>query len=320
MAVISSPAGNFRWAFLYRNQKKEVFLDSHVRFFEMMGGVYIEIVYDNMKNVVTKFIGRNEKELNKDLIKLSTYYGFKINVTNCFKGNEKGYVESSVKIIRNYAFASKYEFTSLEQAQIYLNSQLLKLNETSKIDEEKLYLLPYKPMLELADISVKKVNKYSFIQFAKNFYSVPEYLVGLEVIVKSYFDRIVIYSKNNKVCEHKKIDGFNMTGVDITHYLNTFLKKPGALKNSVALKSIPQLKTIYDIYFTENPKKFIELLIDNKEKNMDELINIFNGYTKTSTLPTDNITNESDLNNITKLRLSQYAMISTRMEKTNYVN
>ena len=53
---------------------------------------------------------------------------------------------------------------------------------------------------------------------------------------------------------------------------------------------------------------------------MDELINIFNGYTKTSTLPTDNITNESDLNNITKLRLSQYAMISTRMEKTNYVN
>jgi len=38
-------------------------MDSHVRFFSMMGGVYKEVVYDNMKNVVSKFIGRNEKEL-----------------------------------------------------------------------------------------------------------------------------------------------------------------------------------------------------------------------------------------------------------------
>ena len=90
MAVMSSPAANFRWAFLYKNQKKNVFMDSHVRFFEMMGGVYKEVVYDNMRNVVNKFIGRNEKELNDDLIKMSLYYGFNINVTNCFSGNEKG--------------------------------------------------------------------------------------------------------------------------------------------------------------------------------------------------------------------------------------
>jgi transposase len=90
MAVLSSPAANFRWAFLYKNQKKSVFMDSHVKYFELIGGVYKEVVYDNMKNVVTKFIGRNEKELNEDLIKMSIYYGFDINVTNCYSGNEKG--------------------------------------------------------------------------------------------------------------------------------------------------------------------------------------------------------------------------------------
>jgi len=98
IAVLSSPAADFRWAFLYKNQKKDVFMDSHVRFFEMLGGTYKEVVYDNMKNVVTRFIGKNEKELNSDLTKLSLYYGFNINVTNCFKGNEKGHVESSVKM------------------------------------------------------------------------------------------------------------------------------------------------------------------------------------------------------------------------------
>ena len=40
LVVVSSPAANFRWAFLYKNQKKEVFMDSHVRIFEMLGGVY----------------------------------------------------------------------------------------------------------------------------------------------------------------------------------------------------------------------------------------------------------------------------------------
>ena len=58
MAVLSSPGGRFRWMYLYTNQKKAVFMDSHVRFFEMMGGAHREVVYDNMRNVVSKFIGQ----------------------------------------------------------------------------------------------------------------------------------------------------------------------------------------------------------------------------------------------------------------------
>ena len=114
MAVLSSPASNLRWCYLYKNQTKDVFLDAHVKFFEMMQGVYREVVYDNMKNVVTKFIGKNEKVLNEDLIKMSLYYGFTINVTNCFSGNEKGHVEGSVKFLRNKIFGPKYQFSSFE--------------------------------------------------------------------------------------------------------------------------------------------------------------------------------------------------------------
>ena len=87
LAVFGSPRSSFRWAYLYNNQKKAVFLDSHVRFLDMIGGTYREIVYDNMRNVVTRFIGKNEKELNSDLVAMSTYYGFSLNVTNCFSGN-----------------------------------------------------------------------------------------------------------------------------------------------------------------------------------------------------------------------------------------
>ncbi len=268
MAVLSSPGSGYRCAYLYSSQKKEVFVDSHVQFFEKIGGIYKEVVYDNMRNVVSKFIGRNEKQLNQDLIKMSMYYGFNINVTNCYRGNEKGHVESSVKIIRNKAFASRYHFNSIEDAQIYLESVLEKMNKKSTIEEEMKQLMPYRPPLELAQISEQRVDKYSFIRVENNFYSVPEYLVGHKVVVKNYLREVIVYASGNKICKHKKKTGFHEISVDIFHYLNTFMRKPGALNNSAALKSNAALKVLYDQHFAKRPKEFIILLQENSDKDL----------------------------------------------------
>ena len=280
MAVLSSPGGDFRWAYLYTNEKQGVFLDSHVKFFEMMGGCYKEVVYDNMKNVVKKFIGRNEKELNPELSKMAAYYGFRINVTNCFSGNEKGHVESSVKILRNQIFSRHYTFSSLDEAREYLHSQLLKHNEGSEMEEEKLHLLPYKPPLELALISEHTVNSYSMVCVDTCFYSVPEYMAGHKVYVKKYHEEIRIFSANQLLCKHKRIFGNGNMQVDIRHYLDTLLRKPGAVRNSVALKSIPRLKAIFDTHYSETPKKFIETFQENSELPIDELIALFEEKTR----------------------------------------
>lgn len=61
MAVFSAPGSNFRWAYLYKTQKNDVFMDSQIRFFDMIGCIYKEVVYDNMRNVVSKFIGKMKK-------------------------------------------------------------------------------------------------------------------------------------------------------------------------------------------------------------------------------------------------------------------
>jgi transposase len=275
MAVLSSPGGGFRWLYLYKNQKKAVFMDSHVRFFEMMGGSYFEIVYDNMRNVVKKFIGKNEKELNEDLLKMAAYYGFRINVTNCFKGNEKGHVESSVKILRNQIFAGNYTFNSLEDAQEYAYSQLIKMNEGSRMEEERQYLRPYRPPLELAELTEAKVDTCSFVSVDTVKYSVPEYLVGKRVYVKKYHNEIRVIAGTEMVAKHKRLFGQGKMQVDITHYLNTLYKKPGAVRNSVALKSIPRLKAIFDTYYQKQPKKFIELFLENKELPIDGIIALF---------------------------------------------
>jgi transposase len=272
LAVFGSPRSAFRWAYLYKNQKKEVFLDSHVKFMEMVGGVYREIVYDNMKNVVTAFIGKNEKELNADLVAMSTYYGFSLNVTNCFSGNEKGFVESSVKTVRKEAFAVRYRFTSIEEAEGYLERELIRMNEGALIDEEKPHLLPWRPPLELSRITEQRVDKYSFIRVENNFYSVPEYLVGRKVIVRRYVKEIVVYSGLHEVCRHKKKDGFGEMSVNIFHYLDTLYKKPGAIRNSKALKSGADLKAIFDSSYTTRPRDFIDILRANQDKPANEIV------------------------------------------------
>jgi len=275
MAVFASPAGKFRWCKLYTNQKKPVFMDSHVKFLDFIGGCYREIVYDNMKNVVTKFIGKNERQLNEDLLKMSAYYGFSINVTNCFSGNEKGTVEKAIDVLRTDLFAINYRFHTLDDAEEYVKSRLLKLNERSSINEERKYLLPYLPPLELADITTAKVDKTSLISVDTVKYSVPEHLVGQAVIVKKYHDEIRVYAGNLEVCRHRRAKGNGTLKIDIMHYLETFLRKPGAVSGSVALKSVPKLKAIFDTHYAKNPRRFIETLMKHKTLPIEEIVDIF---------------------------------------------
>jgi transposase len=272
LAVFCAPASGFRWCYLYDNQKQKVFLDSHVKFFEMMNGVWSEVVYDNMRNVVAEFIGRNKKQLNSEIEKLASYYGFNIVTTNAYAGNEKGSVERSVEVLRNRIFGSVQNFDGMDSARKYMESCLIKINATIDIESEKQCLLPCRPPYELAEFCEARVSKYSFISVGGSRYSVPETLVGKQVSVKKYHDEIRVFFDLEQVACHKISKAKGSETVDIYHFLRTFERKPGALKNSVALKSIPKIKSIYDRHFSENPRKFIELLVENKGKDADELL------------------------------------------------
>jgi len=95
-----------------------------------------------MRNVVSRFIYGGKKEYNKELIKLSNYYGFKIVTTNPRSGNEKGHVETSGKIARTELFTFNYKFESLETLRKYTVSEMLDLNKDKhKLRDEKVSLI-----------------------------------------------------------------------------------------------------------------------------------------------------------------------------------
>lgn len=279
MALFATANGNYRYARLYPAQDTAAFMESHVDFFEHCGGVYHEMVYDNMKVAVKKFVGINEKEPTEALLTLSSYYGFSFRFCNVASGNEKGHVERSVEYVRRKAFSAPGHdnFETLLDANLHLEQMCDRLNNTSGADgrnhalvfatEEKPCLLPVVPRLECSVRQGATVDKYGTISFRDSHYSVSDVLVGQKVIVKAYTNTLSIYKDGSKLAEHIRSYKKGEWVIDINHYLKTLKRKPGALARSTAiLQADTQTKEIYDHYYTQNPKGFIEILPIIREK------------------------------------------------------
>ncbi len=279
LAVFTATYSNYRYAVLYHRQDTLAFMESHIDFHSHVEGVYQEMIYDNMRVAVAKFIGRTEKEPTQALLDLKGHYNFRHRFCNVRKGNEKGHVERSVEYIRRKAFSFDTKFDSIESAQSHLLETLNTLNNTKQQLTEKTAMELFsleKPFLHKQPYPLKccytkeyRVDKYATIGFLQNRYSVPDSLVGEFVSVKIYSLKLEIYHVNKHVADHLRSYEVHKWLVNIEHYLDTFKRKPGALRDSVALLNSNYLKEIFVQFFTEKPKEFIELLIFCKKYQID---------------------------------------------------
>ena len=176
------------------------------------------IVFDNMRNVVSRFIYGGKKEYNKELIKLSNYYGFKIVTTNPRSGNEKGHVETSGKIARTELFTFNYKFESLETLRKYTVSEMLDLNKDKhKLRDEKVSLIKL-PLVkyELGRLENSRVNHEALIMIDSNYYSVPDSYVGKNVYSNVYLEHINVYNlKHELISSHNKKVGKTHTAIGL---------------------------------------------------------------------------------------------------------
>ena len=271
LAVFTSAYSNYRYAFIYNRQDTLSFMEAHTRFFKQIDGVYREMVYDNMRVAVAKFVGRYEKEPTRALLELRGHYQFTHRFTNFYRGNEKGHVERSVEYVRRKAFAPKDDFASVIKAQEWLESTLKKLNRGKQqgkgksadelLLEEKRVLRKHPPSAMICSEQLQlRADKYATVSYQGNRYSVPDHLAGLFVDVSIRSREVHIYSQNKRVAIHMRSYKPHDWVIDIEHYLDTFKKKPGALAGSQALADNHYLRDLYINLFQNEPRDFIELL------------------------------------------------------------
>jgi len=71
MSAFTASSSNYRYGDLYKRQDTLAYMESHNDFFAHAGGIYHEMVYDNMRVAVAEFVGRHEKQPTRALTNLS---------------------------------------------------------------------------------------------------------------------------------------------------------------------------------------------------------------------------------------------------------
>jgi len=272
MAVFTSAYGNYRWAKLFYRQDTLAFSQSHIDFFSHLQGVHKELVYDNMRVAIARFVGRTEKKPTEALLELSNYYKFRFRFCNLRKGNEKGHVERSIEYVRRKSFCIKDKFVDISKANKHLQEICNKLNATSQqltenktanelLETEKLHLYESKIPYKCFKNEHAKVDKYSTILLYGNRYSVMDFLVGKLLDIRVFAERIDVYYNSELVCSHTRNYGAHTWNLNINHYLTTLIRKPQALKGSMVFSQLStKVKSIYTEHFKNESKDFIELL------------------------------------------------------------
>lgn len=276
MAAFTSAFSNYRFALLFVRQDTLAFQEAHNQFFSHVGGIYHQMVYDNMKVAVKAFVGRDEKKPTQALVNMASWFQFRWRFCNVASGNEKGHVERTCEYVRRKSFNLVNSFSSIEEAQQHLQSTLEKINPSipaaseqsplERFKQEKSSLHRFAGTLECYEAINAKVDKYSTICCKTNHYSVPDDLTTAVVLVKISASQLSVIFNGKEVCKHIRSYEKNTWILDLDHYLHTFRKKPGALAGSVAFNQAPQwLKDIYDQYFSHTPRTLAELLLYCRE-------------------------------------------------------
>jgi len=271
LAVFTSAYSNYRFSRLFWRQDTYSFQQAHVDFFAHCGGVFHQMVYDNMRVAISTFTGKNHKQPTESFLSLAMHYNFSFRFCNTRKGNEKGHVERSVEYVRRKVFSLNISFDNLDKANKHLQDTCTELNTrtgqgqeqsiSKKFESEQPLLYPIAGHFDCSQIRQAKVDKYSCIQLDNNHYSVPDHLVGKYVNVRLYADRLDIYYQDKYQGCHGRIAGIGGWKIQLEHYLKTLLTKPGALQGSIALHQADKsLRKLYTDYFTQSPIGFIHLV------------------------------------------------------------
>lgn len=279
MAVFALCHSEGRWAYLFRHQDNLAFMESHRNFFHDVHGVPHTMVYDNMK--VAVILKPDGKQPTDSLTRMCTFYGFNFRFCNARAGWEKGHVERSVDYVRGRAFTTRINFDSVEAAQQWLSRICEGINrETGSIATGKKpealrrdidAMLHFPGDFGCFDMMACSVDKQSTICVKGCHYSVPDSLVGQTVTVQLYSEKLHIYDTDHKkVAGHERSYDKGSWHFDINHYLDTLIRKPGALKGSVALKQMPQkMQELFRVHYADNGKDFLALLKYCQQKGHD---------------------------------------------------
>jgi hypothetical protein len=231
------------------SQGQEAFLESHVYALERLGGVPTDqIRYDNLKPAVSRVLfGRTRVESDR-WTAFRSHYGF--DAFYCRPGHEgsheKGGVEGEGGRFRRTHCVPMPVVDSIEELNELLEawddaddrrrigSRTNSVGADWAFERTLLRPPPAEPF-DTALTLTPRVDRYAQVMVRCCQYSVPARFIGHRLRVKLSASTVTVFDRNQVVARHQRAIGKGVKVLDLDHYLEILLRKPGALPGATAL-------------------------------------------------------------------------------------
>jgi len=233
----------------YSTQGQEAFLEGHQQAFEVLGGTPADkIRYDNLKSAVSRVLfGRNRTESAR-WVTFRSHHGF--DAFYCHPGaegaHEKGGVEGEGgRFRRNHLVPVPKVATMAELNELLLGydraddarrigNRTLNVGAAFAVEAALLRPLPSEVFETGLSLS-PRVDRYGQISVRQCHYSVPARLIGHRVRVVLRASELLVFEGRVQVAAHERATVRGSQSLNLDHYLEVLVRKPGALPGATAL-------------------------------------------------------------------------------------
>lgn len=220
----------------------ECYMDGIHSFFETIGGLTLNIRFDNLAPCVKKVLEGSERLYTDDFKRATEYYGWGLLPCAPAKGSDKGDVERDIR-----TFASRIKKRVSHDCLVFLHwdhlnewlGQFMRERENDTtlalFKDEQVVLNPLPPREDgvLCQIQVGDASSYGTLRIGKSSYSVPDAMIGegCRAVIGAYDVRISLvgqpHDDKKTVIHPRKRDGEHSLLLD--HLLPSLVRKPHAM-------------------------------------------------------------------------------------------
>ncbi|KUL27342.1 Mu transposase domain-containing protein [Streptomyces regalis] len=213
-----------------------------------------KVRYDNLKAAVAKVIGfaRERKESARWLAFREHY---SVDSFYCRPGlagaHEKGGVEGDIGRFRRNHFVPVPEVGSLAELNLLVEQRDQEddarrirmrprtVGEYFAVEQPLLAPLPIE-VFDAGHVIETRVDRHSRIWARTGFYSVPTRYIERRVRIVLHANELAVYDGATEIARHERLVAKAGERLELDHYLETLLRKPGALPGATALEQARQ--------------------------------------------------------------------------------